>query len=398
MVIFGKILVLVLAICALAMTSGATWAQNQTPNKVWIQVDAQRTLPQAEARATLYESSFPNLKGYRLDTDWYVLAIGPFKKDEANKLLAQFIYASKIPMDSYVTKGLNFTEVFWPRPEGELPLSAAATPKSQMPQALEAADSETPVVNAATPMASAVTPAPRSVAKPTLVKPNFNDQDLERARASLDALSTDKKRQIQNALRWFGTYLGPIDGQIGSGSRKSIEEWQKAQGIDPTGALTPNQRTWLLANFDLEAAELGWEKVTDTQAGITFSQPRNLVHFSNYEPPFARYMPLNGGQTNLSLISQSGDRSELRQLFNVLRDLEAVPKDADAGLSDHGFIIQGMGSGRYVSIYAQLIDNTIKGFALFTPTRPDKSERRIAAFLKRSFTPSSSDVLRDDIA
>jgi hypothetical protein len=206
-------------------------------------------------------------------------------------------------------------------------------------------------------------------------------------------LDPGEKRQVQRALQWFGTYFGSIDGQIGSGSRKSIADWQKLQNLDQTGALSRNQRQWLLSIFDYEAARFGLEKVTDTLAGINLILPRNLVNFSNYAPPFARYTPFDNSKTSILLISQEGGRDTLAQIYAQLMEFDTVPRNAATRLTDNDFTIEGVSNGSYVFIFARKAKETIKGFALFSPSAIDQSERRLAALMKRSFTVNGDFVL-----
>ncbi len=385
--------------------------------QVWIQIDAQRALSDAEARAELYEPLFSNLKGYQFDTGWYGLAIGPYDEPEAKNLLVNLINGNQIPVDSYVTRGANFTRVFWPHPEGYLPLGKAPEVKIDLASAPQVAKNlvaptvpsaqvstsldqtfVTPVsiYNAQAAIAAAAkssTTASNATTHKAPQRPNLNDQSPEAARAFMDGLDADEKRHIQRALQWFGTYLGSIDGQIGSGSRKSIADWQKLQDLDQTGALSRNQQQWLLSIFDYEAARFGFEKVTDTLAGINLILPSNLVNFSNYAPPFARYTPFDNSKTSILLISQEGSRDTLAQIYAQLMEFDTVPRNAATRLTDNDFTIEGVSNGSYVFIFARKAQETIKGFALFTPSVPDQSERRLAALMKRSFTLNGDFVL-----
>lgn len=49
-------------------------------------------------------------------------------------------------------------------------------------------------------------------------------------------------RNIQLALKKAGFYKGQIDGKIGSGTKKSIEEFQKANSLTPDGVV--GKKTW----------------------------------------------------------------------------------------------------------------------------------------------------------
>ncbi len=57
---------------------------------------------------------------------------------------------------------------------------------------------------------------------------------------SLGGLTREQK--IQTALKNAGLYQGTIDGKIGPGSKRAVQEFQKAHGLTPDGKVGP--RTW----------------------------------------------------------------------------------------------------------------------------------------------------------
>ncbi len=48
-------------------------------------------------------------------------------------------------------------------------------------------------------------------------------------------------RQLQTALRARGFDPGPVDGKMGSRTRRAVEEWQKSVGAPATGRMTIDQ-------------------------------------------------------------------------------------------------------------------------------------------------------------
>ena len=58
----------------------------------------------------------------------------------------------------------------------------------------------------------------------------------------MPALPLDRSRDIQAALKNAGFYAGPIDGKIGSKTRKAIMDFQAAKGLKADGKVGP--RTW----------------------------------------------------------------------------------------------------------------------------------------------------------
>jgi len=57
--------------------------------------------------------------------------------------------------------------------------------------------------------------------------------------------------EIQTALKNAGYYAGAVDGKIGSKTKKAIEEFQKASGLQADGKVGP--KTWGVLSKHLEA-------------------------------------------------------------------------------------------------------------------------------------------------
>jgi hypothetical protein len=71
--------------------------------------------------------------------------------------------------------------------------------------------------------------------------------ETDRRAALLDQISAlglsnqEELKSIQTALRSAGFYKGAIDGLPGPRSRTAIADWQRSEGLSPTGRLTPDQ-------------------------------------------------------------------------------------------------------------------------------------------------------------
>jgi len=52
-------------------------------------------------------------------------------------------------------------------------------------------------------------------------------------------LSLEDRQSAQRSLAATGLYTGPIDGDLGAGSRRGLRAWQRARGQQPDGYLTP---------------------------------------------------------------------------------------------------------------------------------------------------------------
>ena len=86
-----------------------------------------------------------------------------------------------------------------------------------------------------------------------------------------------ERKPLQEAIAGYGVYDGAIDGAFGPGTRKSMQAWQEAAGFEATGVLTTKQRGTLLANYQADKAEFGFETITEAEAGIEITLPMGLT-------------------------------------------------------------------------------------------------------------------------
>jgi outer membrane murein-binding lipoprotein Lpp len=67
---------------------------------------------------------------------------------------------------------------------------------------------------------------------------------LQQQAASKKEVRMPSASEIQAALKRAGFYKGPIDGQIGSQTKESIQKFQEANKINPDGVV--GSKTWQL--------------------------------------------------------------------------------------------------------------------------------------------------------
>ena len=91
-----------------------------------------------------------------------------------------------------------------------------------------------------------------------------------------DAASPERLA-LQSDLAWVGAYNGLIDGQASDRLVAATKDYQKSYGSEPTGALTPQQRTELAAQAKTAQVKLGWKIVTDIGTGARLGLPQKLL-------------------------------------------------------------------------------------------------------------------------
>lgn len=337
----------------------------------WVQIEAQPTLSEAEERARAYASLFPNVAGFAMPTGWYAIVLGPYGADEAAAQLRVLRGEGLIPADSYLAESGRYQRQFWP-----VGGAAAITPAAPRPEPA-APETET----ALAPVLPSVLP----------------DETPDEARRSEGLLSGDERKELQEALQWFGHYQGAIDGAFGAGTRRSMAAWQAAEGLEQTGILTTAQRTTLLAAFNAARGAIGLGNVTEEEAGIEITLPLALVEFDRYQPPFVQYREKAGAGYRALLISQAGDQATLSGLYDLMQTLEIVPLDGERQLGRSSFVLTGR-DGKIASYTAvELKAGFIKGYTLVWPEADAARAAKVLEAMKAGFRPFGGHALDDSL-
>lgn len=356
---------------------------------VWVQVEAQPTLGEAQARVRAYAAQFEDVNGYYLGSGWYGIAFGPYAPEDAATLLRDLLDRRAIPADSYISDGAQFQQQFWPIGVGAqtAPQSLPNSPASDLPD-VAANTSAEPTVDA--PVIAEPVIAEPVIIEPVIIEPvvpEAPDETVREAQAGEETLTRPQKEQLQVALQWAGFYDGAIDGAYGRGTRNSMAAWQEANSFEATGILTTRQRTALLAAYNAVLEGLDLQVVRDDATGIEMQIPTGVVAFSAYEPPFARFTPKGDVQATVLLISQEGDQTRLYGLYEILQTLEIMPPNGPRDRSENSFEIEGMNGRIHSYTYATLVGGQIKGFALIWPAGDEERRSRLLETMKASFTP-----------
>ncbi len=335
---------------------------------VWLQVEAQPTLSEAEAAVERYAARLGGVTGFVTDTGWYAITLGPYAPDLAPIELRQFRRAGEIPRDSFVADGSRYGERFYPDtlPAAETPGRAIETTALPEPEPEAQADAAVPDRVAEAPAPDAQTPA--------------------EARRAERALTADERATVQNALDWAGVYAGPIDSDFGPGTRAAMRAWQSARGYDPTGVLTTAQRAELLGAWRAVLAELGVETVRDETAGIEIDLPMGVVAFEGHDPPFARFTATGDGPEQVLLISREGDATTLGGLYEIMQTLKVVPPEGPRNRRERSFTIEGRSDAIVSTTYAELAQGEIKGYTLVWPAGDEARRTRVLEAMRSSFT------------
>ncbi len=349
--------------------------------RAWVQIEAQPTLAEAQARARAYAAAFPDVAGFQMASGWYAIVLGPYTPDAAEARRQQLLSDNLVPGDAFVALGAPYRNAFWPVGTNPAiaPLQVGPTPELTVD----------PVPESAAPEAAAAGPAP----EPDPAPAPDPDETVAQARASEADLTREERQALQSALQWFGFYSSAIDGAIGPGTRAAMEAWQADQGYEPTGVLTTRQRAALLGERARIEADLGLQTITEREAGIEVALPLAMVAFEGYDPPFVTYAEKNNSGLRVFLLSQPGDAGALRGLYDVLQTLDAVPAGGPRDLGDRSFTLEGSDGTRSAYATAQVTQGLIKGWMLvWEPAAAPKIEA-VKKAMAATFKPAGSRAL-----
>lgn len=357
----------------------------------WVQIEAHATLRTAEEFAARYQTRIGSVAGFRIAGGWYALALGPFATPEqAEARRAELIAAREIREDSYVTDSTIYGQQFWPV-GGQVtapvqPDVAAAQPDTGNAPAPQP---EPTVETAAEPVVEPTPePAPQVVAEPA-PEPvvELPEETLAEARAMERAMSRDELMEIQTALQWYGFYRGGIDAQFGPGTRGALQNWQSANGFEPTGFLTSRQRVALVNGWQEAVARYGFAPFRDEAAGIEINLPLGMVAFDRHEAPFSHLREINDSHMRVLLISQEGTAATFAGMFEILQTLEIIPLEGERDRSRDRFTISGRSDTARAQVEARLVNGAIKGWILLWSPEADADADLVLSTMRDSFRP-----------
>lgn len=344
-----------LAALLIVILSPAARAQEDI---VWVQIEAQPSLRDAETAARRYSAQLPDVNGFALGSGWYAIVLGPYTRADAEQVLRVYRSEGRIARDSYVQISGRLGQQFWPVGADLLERGAVSAP------------------------VAATDPAPQQAETPVATA----DETPAEARQSEARLTADERRALQIALQWAGFYTAAIDGAFGPGTRRSMTDWQIANGHDATGILTTAQRSELLAQYNAPLTSVGMAMVTDDEAGIEMLMPMGEVAFEAHQAPFARYTSAGDPGVQVFLISQPGDQTTLFGLYEIMQTLDIVPLDGPRERRADSFSLTGRNDRIVSHTEASLRNGEIKGFTLIWPAGDEARRTRILDEMRASFT------------
>lgn len=358
-----------IAICLLSVTS--TSAQNASDEVVWVQLEARPSLQEATANIRGYAQRMSDVNGFSLGGGWYAIALGPYRREDAEVILRTYRSEGAVPIDSYIATSREYRSQFWP-----VGANVLANPQTIQPGAQPPQDIAVVVVE---------TPQPTVEAPAQTLGIQLPDETVAQARASEAQLTRAEKMQLQEWLQWAGYYNAAIDGSFGRGTRGSMAAWQADNGYDATGVLTTAQRAALRGQYFAVLEGMDLQLVTELDAGIEMVLPMGVLRKGASEYPFVRYDASDDLPAQALLISQAGDQNTLFGLYDIMQTLEIVPLNGDRERKNSSFVLTGANTQIVSHTEATLKDGEIKGFTLVWPANDEERRTRILGEMQASF-------------
>ncbi|WP_197917218.1 serine protease [Thiosulfatihalobacter marinus] len=340
-------------ITCIAISATAAMSQSARSDAFWVQLEAQPSLTVAQERIRIHAGRLDNVNGFSLGGGWYAIALGPFRRADAETVLRSYLSDGLIPGDSYISASDSYRAQFWP-----VGANLLNTPVTSPP-----------------PPAGTASAAPQAA-----------DETPRQARASESRLTRDERKDLQTWLKWAGHYDAAIDGAFGRGTRAAMAAWQRANGVEETGVLTTAQRQTLRSQYFAILDGMDLQRVTLPDAGIEMLIPLGVVSKSATEYPFVQYEATGDIPARVLLISQAGDQSTLFGLFDIMQTLEIVPLTGPRNRNDSSFLLTGQNDRIVSHTEVTLKDGTLKGFTLVWPAGDENRRTRILSQMQTSFT------------
>ena len=321
----------------------------------YVQIEAQPNLATAQDRLRDYASALPDVNGFELGRGWYGIALGPYQREEAARVLRKLRAERLVPRDSYIKGADRY---------GRRISITGQDAKTTLPV------SETEDV--------ARTEPDQRPARETRRQAQKSELQLVR----------QERMALQLALEWSGFYNAAIDGAFGPSTRYAMAAWQQSNGFEATGILTTAQRAELLSQYNAILDGMDIQTVRDTSAGISIDLPLGVVAFDRYESPLVHFKPTGTVEgARVLLVSQPGDSKRLAGLYEIMQTLDIVPLDGPRVRNSDSFTLTGQNGSIVSHTQAWLDDDIIKGFTLIWPVGDEERRIRILAAMQSSFAP-----------
>lgn len=168
---------------------------------------------------------------------------------------------------------------------------------------------------------------------------------------------------IQDALVWTGHYDGLTDGDLGKRSISAISNFQRANGLPPSGELDTTQISLLFHRAGVERQKVQFKLVNDSRAQVTVGLPFAFLTKNNETPRGTRYASTNG---ELSIIVGRFVREEgvLKSVYQRVIQTSGVINYHQRVIRKDAFYVSGEDDDRFHYYTAKTHGDEVRGVSI----------------------------------
>jgi peptidoglycan hydrolase-like protein with peptidoglycan-binding domain len=209
--------------------------------------------------------------------------------------------------------------------------------------------------------------------------------DFISSKAWFEALPAEERSQTQADLTLLGFYEYLVDGQFGNGTYKALLAFQRDEGLEPSGVLSPLAATRLLERASAVYANLGMNLVRDREGQAALIIPVALLTETTSTMRGNRYATEDGGIALETVRTPIGEQP-FQLLFQDLRAPGNGRFITYSNFNDQRFVVSGKEGERSFYTMFQNAQTDSVGYSLSWTAENEDQARMLAIFIASHFS------------
>lgn len=208
----------------------------------------------------------------------------------------------------------------------------------------------------------------------------------DESKAWFESLTEEEREGVQYDLVLLGHFQFIIDRQYGENTYEAITAFQRSQGMEQTGVLTPEQRQALFDQSDVVYKTLGMESHTDEEGRSSLVLPAGLLTVVTPYNNGHTYATADGGIALETLVTQQSEMS-FSDLFASLNASQEGLVVNDSSYNSNRFVVSGTRNGRsFYTLYENATTESVGYSISWTPEHAAEAQI-IKIFIASYFMP-----------
>ena len=215
--------------------------------------------------------------------------------------------------------------------------------------------------------------------------------------AVYSAMSLADRISIQSDLIWTGDYNGVTDGVFSDRAVAAVKAFQKRNGGQDTGVLTPEERDKLAAAAQPRAERVGWQILDDQATGARIGLPHKLVPQASPGSAGSHWQSARGEMqvdtfrfgTNGTTLASVLEQQKKNQAGRIV-EYSVVKPDF--------FVISGLQGGvKKFYVRAHTSNNEVRGIAILYDQAMEGIVDKVVIAMSSAFTPFPTAEIASEI-